>query len=200
MESWQFDSANLPGLLPDLDRNLFLCRTLKQPKRPAGPDPSPRPSKHLVPAHPRKPGYAPQTARKAAFVCIRAWLQPCRRIVQGEDGASAPAMARPARNANPRNRPLHANILRHRKNSYGAPPSSNRSGTRPFSIDVLGSCVAERGFKLLDFVIMPDHIHLLVTVPDGMTIEKAMQLVKGRFSYRLKKDLGYLGVSATRVF
>ncbi len=60
-------------------------------------------------------------------------------------------------------------------------------------IDVLRSCVAERRFKLLDFVIMPDHIHLLVTVPDGMTIEKAMQLVKGRFSYRLKKDLGYLG-------
>ena len=40
---------------------------------------------------------------------------------------------------------------------------------------------------------MPDHIHLLLTVPGGMTIEKAMQLVKGRFSYRLKKEFGYLG-------
>lgn len=26
-----------------------------------------------------------------------------------------------------------------------------------------------------------------------MTIEKAMQLIKGRFSYRLKKELGYGG-------
>jgi len=44
-----------------------------------------------------------------------------------------------------------------------------------------------------DFVIMPDHLHLLLTVEDGMTIEKAMQLVKGGFSSRLKKEAGYLG-------
>jgi putative transposase len=60
-------------------------------------------------------------------------------------------------------------------------------------IEVLRSCVAERKFKLLDFVIMPDHIHLLITVQDQMTIEKAMQFIKGRFSYLLKKDCGYLG-------
>lgn len=60
-------------------------------------------------------------------------------------------------------------------------------------IDVLRSCVAEKKFQLHDFVIMPDHIHLLVTVHGEMTIEKAMQLVKGRFSYRLKKELGYNG-------
>lgn len=60
-------------------------------------------------------------------------------------------------------------------------------------VDVLRSCVAEGQFKLHDFVIMPDHIHLLVTVNKGMTIEKAMQLIKGRFSYRLKRECGYLG-------
>jgi putative transposase len=60
-------------------------------------------------------------------------------------------------------------------------------------IDVLRSCVAEKRFRLLDFVVMPDHLHLLITVQDKMTIEKAMQLIKGRFSYRLKKELGYLG-------
>ena len=40
---------------------------------------------------------------------------------------------------------------------------------------------------------MPDHLHLLITVNEKMTIEKAMQLIKGGFSYRLKKELGYLG-------
>jgi putative transposase len=60
-------------------------------------------------------------------------------------------------------------------------------------IDVLRSCVAAREFQLHDFVIMPNHIHLLLTVPDGMAIEKAVQLVKGRFSYRLKKELGFQG-------
>jgi putative transposase len=60
-------------------------------------------------------------------------------------------------------------------------------------IDVLRSLVADHKFELHDFVIMPDHLHLLLTVQDGMTIEKAMQLIKGRFSHRLKHELGYLG-------
>jgi putative transposase len=60
-------------------------------------------------------------------------------------------------------------------------------------IDVLRSLVAERKFELHDFVIMPDHLHLLLTVHDEMTIEKAMQLVKGRFSHRLSHEFGYKG-------
>ena len=60
-------------------------------------------------------------------------------------------------------------------------------------IDVLRSLVAEHKFKLHDFVIMPDHLHLLLTVEEGMTIEKAMQLIKGRFSHRLSHGLGYPG-------
>jgi putative transposase len=60
-------------------------------------------------------------------------------------------------------------------------------------VNVLRSLVAEHKFQLHDFVIMPDHLHLLLTVENSMTIEKTMQLVKGRFSYRLKKETGYLG-------
>ena len=60
-------------------------------------------------------------------------------------------------------------------------------------VDVLRSLVSERMFYVHDFVIMPDHVHLLMTVGGGMTIEKAMQLIKGRFSYRLAKEFGYAG-------
>ncbi len=60
-------------------------------------------------------------------------------------------------------------------------------------IEVLRSLVAERRFELHDFVIMPDHLHLLLTVHDEMTIEKAMQLIKGRFSHRLSHETGYRG-------
>jgi len=60
-------------------------------------------------------------------------------------------------------------------------------------IDVLRSLVAERKFKLHDFVIMPDHVHLLIEVGGDMTIEKAMQLIKGRFSHRLSHQFGYKG-------
>jgi len=60
-------------------------------------------------------------------------------------------------------------------------------------VDVLRSLVAERKFTLLDFVIMPDHVHLLLTVENETTIEKAMQLIKGRYSHRLTKEFGHLG-------
>ncbi len=60
-------------------------------------------------------------------------------------------------------------------------------------VDVLRSLVAERKFKLHDFVIMPDHLHLLLTVDESMTIGKAMQLIKGRFSHCLSHEFGYRG-------
>ena len=60
-------------------------------------------------------------------------------------------------------------------------------------IDVLRSLVSERAFKLHDFVIMPDHLHSLLTVDGQTTIEKAMQLVKGRFSFRLSKEYRFTG-------
>jgi putative transposase len=60
-------------------------------------------------------------------------------------------------------------------------------------IHVLRLNVAAGKFQLHDFVIMPDHVHLLMTVTGDMTIEKAMQLIKGGFSYRLKKEFGYQG-------
>jgi putative transposase len=60
-------------------------------------------------------------------------------------------------------------------------------------VEILRSLVVEHKFELHDFVVMPDHLHLLLTVHDDMTIEKAIQLVKGRYSRRLSKELGYKG-------
>ena len=68
---------------------------------------------------------------------------------------------------------------------------SERNAT--LMIDVLGSYVAAGKFRLHDFVVRPNHLHLLITVREGMTIEKAMQFIKGGFSYRLKKETGYMG-------
>lgn len=102
-------------------------------------------------------------------------------------------MARPARNASPEEivRSTRTFFATTRTDTGRRLLQSDRNAS--LLIDVLRRCVSERKFQLLDFVIMPDHIHLLLTVLDGATIEKAMQLVKGRFSYRLKKEFGYLG-------
>ena len=47
-----------------------------------------------------------------------------------------------------------------------------------------------KGHLLLhEFVIMPNHIHLLITPAEDISLEKAMQFIKGGFSYRVKKEL-----------
>ncbi len=68
---------------------------------------------------------------------------------------------------------------------------SERNATR--FIEVLRSYVAAKKFKVHDFVVMPDHVHPLLTVGSDMTIERTMQYVKGGFSYRVKKETGYAG-------
>jgi putative transposase len=41
-------------------------------------------------------------------------------------------------------------------------------------------------YQLHAFVVMPDHIHLLLTPAADVSVEKAMQYVKGGFSFRVK--------------
>jgi putative transposase len=44
-------------------------------------------------------------------------------------------------------------------------------------------------FLLHAFVIMPDHLHALITPAQEVSLEKAMQFIKGGFSFRLKSKL-----------
>jgi putative transposase len=60
-------------------------------------------------------------------------------------------------------------------------------------IEVVRSYVAAKKFQVHDFVVMPDHVHLLITVSADMSVERAVQLIKGGFSYRLKKEFEYSG-------
>jgi putative transposase len=46
-------------------------------------------------------------------------------------------------------------------------------------------------FSLHEFVVMPDHFHLLLTVGSELTIERAIQFVKGGFSFRAGRELGF---------
>ena len=41
-------------------------------------------------------------------------------------------------------------------------------------------------FLLHAFVIMPDHFHAMITPAQDVSLEKAMQFIKGGFSFRLK--------------
>jgi putative transposase len=56
-------------------------------------------------------------------------------------------------------------------------------------VDVLLHYRQQTKYLLYEFVVMPDHFHLLVTPLESL--ERAVQLIKGGFSYRAKKELGF---------
>jgi putative transposase len=57
-------------------------------------------------------------------------------------------------------------------------------------IETLYAYRTER-FRLHSFVLMPDHFHLLITPTESL--ERAVQCIKGGFSFRAKKQLGWSG-------
>ena len=44
-------------------------------------------------------------------------------------------------------------------------------------------------FSLHAFVVMPDHLHALLTPAPDVSLEKTMQFIKGGFSYRLHSNI-----------
>jgi putative transposase len=62
-----------------------------------------------------------------------------------------------------------------------------RSGaTALLLIETLAHYRDQGKFLLHEFVIMPDHLHALLTPAPEISLERAMQFIKGGFSYRLK--------------
>jgi putative transposase len=60
-------------------------------------------------------------------------------------------------------------------------------------IDVLYHYRQQGKYELQEFVLMPDHFHLLITPCVDVTLEKGLQFIKGGFSFRAKKELGFQG-------
>jgi putative transposase len=54
-------------------------------------------------------------------------------------------------------------------------------------VDVLAENRRKRRLLLHEFVIMPNHFHLLLTPAAEIPLEKALQFIKGGFSYRARE-------------
>ena len=65
-------------------------------------------------------------------------------------------------------------------------PIFRTEATARLFIDTLAHYRGQRKFLLHEFVIMPDHVHALLTPAPEISLERAMQFIKGGFSYRLK--------------
>ena len=53
-------------------------------------------------------------------------------------------------------------------------------------LDVLRNYREQGRFALHAFVVMPDHLHVLLTPAPDISLERATQFIKGGFSFRLK--------------
>jgi putative transposase len=58
-------------------------------------------------------------------------------------------------------------------------------------VQVLYEYRAQGKFRLHEFVVMPDHFHVLITVGSDLTIERAVQFIKGGFAFRAGKEFGF---------
>ena len=60
-------------------------------------------------------------------------------------------------------------------------------------LNVLSGYRAQGRYLLHEFVLMRDHFHVLISAPPETSVEQAVQLIKGGFSYRAKKEVGVQG-------
>ncbi len=58
-------------------------------------------------------------------------------------------------------------------------------------VEVLFHYRDKKNYLLHEFVLMPDHFHLLLS--PTLSLERSLQLIKGGFSYRAKKEVDYSG-------
>jgi putative transposase len=56
-------------------------------------------------------------------------------------------------------------------------------------VEVLFHYRDKKNYLLHEFVLMPDHFHLLTS--PTLSLERSLQLIKGGFSYRAKRELGF---------
>jgi putative transposase len=115
-------------------------------------------------------------------------------------------MAHPARRASPKSVQENVRTFFVSSRTDGGRALLQTERMANLFLDVLRSYAAEERFRIHDFVVMRNHFHLLLSVNREMTIEKAVQLIKGNFSYRAKRELEYQwqvwqrGFSEVRVY
>ena len=108
-------------------------------------------------------------------------------------GALAPVMARPSRPSDPKNATGQSRTFFLTTRTAGSRPLFQTVRMAELFVDVLRHYVRSGKFEIHDFVVMPNHVHILLTIQGDVSLEKTMQWIKGGFSFRAKCELGYPG-------
>ena len=107
--------------------------------------------------------------------------------------ASASAMSKPSRPSDPSIASYSPRTFFVTTRTAGGRSLFQTNRMAVLLIDVLRNSMRAGKMAIHDFVIMPNHVHVLMTLPGETSLEKAMQLIKGGFSFRAKKELGFQG-------
>jgi REP-associated tyrosine transposase len=60
-------------------------------------------------------------------------------------------------------------------------------------VHVMREYESQGKFAIHAYVVMRDHMDVLITPSLETSLEKCMQFIKGGFSFRLKRELGFIG-------
>ena len=99
-------------------------------------------------------------------------------------------MSIPIRNADPSNVIAGERTFFVTSSTWGKRSLLQTDRSARLFLDVLYHYRQQQKYLLHEFVVMPDHFHALITVTTDMTIEKAVQLIKGGFAFRAGRELG----------
>jgi len=121
---------------------------------------------------------------------IRARLQACRPPQQ-KAPALAAAMSIPLRHADPLHTAACARTFFVTSSINGKRNLLQSDRSAGLFVQVLYDYRSQRKFRLHEFVVMPDHFHVLLTVGCDSTIERAVQFIKGGFAFRAGRELGF---------
>jgi putative transposase len=106
------------------------------------------------------------------------------------NSALAAAMSMPRRNASPNNIAAGARTFFVTLSTWGRRPLLQSDRSARLFIRTLYEYRTQEKYSLQEFVVMPDHFHLLITLGCETTIERAVQLIKGGFAFTAGKELG----------
>ena len=107
--------------------------------------------------------------------------------------ALAPAMSKPARPSDAECRTGKPRLFFVTTRTAGGRALFQTERMANLLIEVLRTQVRLRRFVVHEFVVMPNHLHILLTLPGELSLEKAIQFVKGGFSFQAKRALGFSG-------
>jgi putative transposase len=118
-------------------------------------------------------------------------LPKARSIAPETRGASV--MAKPSRPSDPQSSSGQPRTFFVSTRTAGGRALFQTERMATLLIDVFRSKMRARKFTIHEFVIMPNHLHILMTIPGETSIEEAMQFIKGGFSFRARHELGFHG-------